>query len=321
MPSYETLLENYNTEEKYKNDTFSNMMSCFESLNAFANEDVNFEITISLDEALSGEIKDTAAIINEAANHTATAIEKKISDFIAKIKDALSRFIAKAKITIANKGNAALKDMLSNSELVIGKDIKLKFFKDNKSNAAIYDQVNEAIKKLDNANYYYSSKSEYTEYIEDPKSIVDALGDNVAKSNIVEDITLKASDNMKVKDAYDKYVNPLLENTTANLGYAQRTVNETIKDLKNSISDYKKMVKEADKRGMDRTKAIYSGYVDNHREMVSLFMKLSTRYINYVATVLVMAASNASKIALAAVDAKGRSVAAKFSKKEKEAAN
>jgi pyruvate/2-oxoacid:ferredoxin oxidoreductase beta subunit len=72
---------------------------------------------------------------------------------------------------------------------------------------------------------------------------------------------------------------------------------------------------------MNSTKAIYSGYVDNHREMISLLMKISTRYINYVATVLVMAASNASKIALAAVDAKGKSVADKFSKKEKEDAN
>jgi hypothetical protein len=50
-------------------------------------------------------------------------------------------------------------------------------------------------------------------------------------------------------------------------------------------------------------------------------MKVSTRYINYVATVLVMAASNSSKIALAAVDAKGKSVADKFSKKEKDATN
>jgi CRISPR/Cas system CMR subunit Cmr6 (Cas7 group RAMP superfamily) len=313
MSSYETLLENYNLEEKYANDSFSNMMTCFESLNAFANENVNFEVVISLEEAESGKIKDNVTKIKEAAKRTAKAIEKKVSEFITKIKDALSRFVAKAKITIANKGNAALKKMLGNSELVIGKDIKLKYFKDGKSNAAIYKQVNKAIERLGNANFYYSSK--YVKYMNDPKSIVDTLAEDVSKSNIVEDTVLKADENIKVKDAFAKYVDPLLKDTTDNLSNAQKTVNETIKDLKDSISGYKKKVKEAAKRDMNSTKAIYSEWVDNYREMISVLMKVSTRYINYVATVLVMGASNASKIALAAVDAKGKSVASKFNKK------
>lgn len=76
MSSYETLLENYNIEEKYANDSFSNMMTCFESLNVFANEDVNFDVIISLEEAESGKIKDTAAKVKEAAKRTAINLEK-----------------------------------------------------------------------------------------------------------------------------------------------------------------------------------------------------------------------------------------------------
>jgi actin-related protein len=309
MSSYETLLENYNLEEKYANDSFSNMMACFESLNAFANEDVNFEVVVSLEEAESGKIKDTAGKIKEAAKRTAKAIEKKVSEFIVKIKDALSRFIAKAKITVANKGNAALKKMIGNSELVIGKDIKLKYFKKNKSNAYVFGQVDKAIKKV--------SENEYID-VDNLRVTVDVLGDNVATSSIVEEIVLKASDNMKVKEAVTKYVDPLLKDTTDNLNNAQKTVNETIKTLKANIKDLKKETASMDKNSEEAK--INKEDMSGLRECISLLMKVSTRYINYVGTVLVMGASNASKIALAAVDAKGKSVAGKFAKKEKEEA-
>jgi actin-related protein len=309
MSSYETLLENYNIEEKYANDSFSNMMACFESLNAFANEDVNFEVVVSLEEAESGKIKDTAGKIKEAAKRTAKAIEKKVSEFIVKIKDALSRFIAKAKITVANKGNAALKKMIGNSELVIGKDIKLKYFKKNKSNAYVFGQVDKAIKKV--------SENEYID-VDNLRVTVDVLGDNVATSSIVEEIVLKASDNMKVKEAVTKYVDPLLKDTTDNLNNAQKTVNETIKTLKANIKDLKKETASMDKNSEEAK--INKEDMSDLRECISLLMKVSTRYINYVGTVLVMGASNASKIALAAVDAKGKSVAGKFAKKEKEEA-
>ena len=319
MSSYETLLENYYTEKKYENDSFSNMMACFESLNAFANEDVNFDVIISLEEAESGKIKDTAGKVKEAAKRTYAVLETKVSEFITKIKDALSRFIAKAKITVANKGNAALKKMIGNSELVIGKDIKLKTFKKDKSNAAIYKQVKDAVDRIDNMWMYHKYQSIY---VNQANHVVDVLGDSVAKSNIVQDTTLKADDNIKVKDAVVRYVDPLLEDTTDNLNNAQKTVNENIKRLKKSIDDYKKQIKDLDNRHIEgKDKSFYGKNLDITRELVSLLMKVSTRYINYVGTVLVMAASNASKIALAAVDAKGKSVAAKFTKKEKDATN
>ena len=312
MSSYETLLENYNIEEKYANDTFSNMMSCFESLNAFANEDINFEVNISLEEAESGKIKDNIAKIKEGAKRTSEVLKKKVSDFIIKIKDALSRFIAKAKITVANKGNAALKKMIGNSELIIGKDIKLKVFKDNKSNAAIFDQVSKAVEKIDDIRDDSS--------IDDVKTVVDALADSVAKSNIVEEATLKADDNMKVKDAVAKYVDPLLKDTTDNLNNAQKLVNEVIKNLKGDIKTIDDSAKKIDKaigKGVgNSTFTMLNIDTNEFKESISLAMKVSTRYINYVSTVLVMGASNASKIALAAVDAKGKLVAAKFSKKE-----
>jgi actin-related protein len=316
MSSYETLLENYNLEEKYANDSFSNMMACFESLNAFANEDVNFEVVVSLEEAESGKIKDTAGKIKEAAKRTAKAIEKKVSEFIVKIKDALSRFIAKAKITVANKGNAALKKMIGNSELVIGKDIKLKYFKKNKSNAYVFGQVDKAIKKVSELVNNYPIYEEAD--LDNLRVTVDVLGDNVATSSIVEEIVLKASDNMKVKEAVTKYVDPLLKDTTDNLNNAQKTVNETIKTLKANIKDLKKETASMDKNSEEAK--INKEDMSGLRECISLLMKVSTRYINYVGTVLVMGASNASKIALAAVDAKGKSVAGKFAKKEKEEA-
>ncbi len=318
MSSYETLLENYNIEEKYANDSFSNMMACFESLNAFANEDVNFEVTISLEEAESGKIKDTAAKVAEAAKRTVGTLEKKVSEFITRIKDALSRFIAKAKISIANKGNAALKKMLGNSELVIGKDIKLKAFKDRNSNTAIYKQADNAISRIDYACFHLYD----ADVMDEIQSLVDTLGDSVAKSNIVENTVLKADENMKVKDAFVKYVDPLLEDTKDNLNNAQKSVNNCIKFLKGDIDFCKKEIKKQDNTyGKGSGKEMLGEYLDNARKCIPLVMKISTRYINYVATVLIMGTSNASKIALAAVDAKGKSVAGKFSKKEKEAAN
>jgi hypothetical protein len=231
MSSYETLLENYNLEEKYANDSFSNMMTCFESLNAFANENVNFEVVISLEEAESGKIKDNVTKIKEAAKRTAKAIEKKVSEFITKIKDALSRFVAKAKITIANKGNAALKKMLGNSELVIGKDIKLKYFKDGKSNAAIYKQT-----IIDVIDDIYKI-SIYNEDIDKAKSIADTLAEDVSKSNIVEDTVLKADENIKVKDAFAKGDLKKASKLIITLENDMETLTEKYKEYEKNILD------------------------------------------------------------------------------------
>ena len=57
MSGYAALLENYLEEEKYANDTFAGIASCLESLTDFVNEDVNFDMTISLTEAETGDIK------------------------------------------------------------------------------------------------------------------------------------------------------------------------------------------------------------------------------------------------------------------------
>jgi hypothetical protein len=302
MSSYETLLENYNIEKSYENDSFSNMMACFESLNAFVNEDVNFEVTISLEEAESGIIRDNFGKIKEAAKRTTRVLEKEVSDFIIKIKDALSRFTAKAKITIDNKCNEDLKKMLDNSELVIGKDIKLKVFKNNKSNNYIYDRVNKTLGEV------------YTDYISalDLKYIVSILAEDISKSNIVEDVVLTADKSITVKAAFDKYVDPLLKNTKDNLSNAQDVVNDSIRHTKTSIKLLKRCVATLEKIDKDKKKTKkykrntaknYNKYMNGLKEVISLLMKVSTRYINYVGTVLVMAASNATKIALAAVEA------------------
>ena len=124
--SYAAMLENYLEEEKYANDTFAGISSCLESLTSFVNEDVNFEMTISLTEAESGDIKEKDKKVSAAIKNGISKLISKLEAFIGKIGEAVKRFVAKAKVTIAQSGNEALKKMISNNKYNIGKDIKVK---------------------------------------------------------------------------------------------------------------------------------------------------------------------------------------------------
>ena len=85
MSGYAALLENYLEEEKYANDTVSNISSCLESLTDFVNEEVNFEMTISLTEAEGGEIKEKAKKVSAAIKNGIAKLIKKLEEFKDKV--------------------------------------------------------------------------------------------------------------------------------------------------------------------------------------------------------------------------------------------
>ena len=117
----------------------------------FVNEDVNFEMTISLTEAENGDIKEKNKKISTAIKNGIDKLIKKLEEFSAKISEATKRFIAKAKVTIAQKGNEALKKMISNNKYVIGKDIKVRAVKvDGVKGAKVAEGIYKAVDDANN---------------------------------------------------------------------------------------------------------------------------------------------------------------------------
>lgn len=307
MSSYAALLENYLEEEKYANDTFSSISSCLESLTSFVNEEVNFEMTISLTEAEDG-IKEKDKKVSSAIKKGISTLIQKLEAFISKISEAVKRFIAKAKITISQCGNEALKKMISNNKFVIGKDIKVKTISFNgKNGSKLVDFIyTEALKA---AGDIYVSAQKAAQDIADGatsistprnKDILDALCVDIAGSEVSKVEEIKAADKKAVKDVYNEYVGCYLDSVKTHLSAVESTCKDAQAKCKEIIKALKK-VENGEKVNADAIAAV-SG-------MSGDAMKISTYIVNYSMSILTLATKNGAKLALAAVDATGKAAA------------
>lgn len=308
MSSYATLLEEHFEEEMLSNDTFSNISSCLESLTGFVNEEVNFEMTISLEEAVSGNIKDKAAKISGSVKTAISNLIKKLIAFSEKIADATKRFTTKAKVVIAQCGNEALKKMIGNNKAVIGKDIKVRELKYNGNKGAsvvkaIYDQgIKSSVNILSNlAKAAADLEKGEPISINRDTSVIDAMAEDITKSKVGTLTMISSAKNVTVKSAYDEYVGCYLDSVKSMLPTIQSTCN----DAKKQASALVKSLKKTENGAEVNAEAIAS-----ISAAASDAMKISTYILNYAMSILTIATKNGAKIALAAVDADGKAVVA-----------
>ena len=307
MSSYAALLENYLEEEKYANDTFAGISSCLESLTDFVNEDVNFDMTISLTEAETGDIKEKDKKVSAAIKNGITKLIGKLEAFIGKIGEAVKRFIAKAKVTIAQKGNEALKKMISNNGYVIGKDIKVRALKVNgvkgdKVALGIYQAVTDANNAISKeiVSIQNAIANGDTVTVNRNKEVIDTLSTSFEKSDATTLELISSAKKLSVKDAYQEYVGQYLDVVSNNISKIDGQAKESQKYCKEIIKALKKV---------ENGSEINSESIAAVNGISSDLMKLATGALNYSMSLLTLATKNGARIALAAVDATGKAAA------------
>ena len=318
MSGYAALLENYLEEEKYANDTFAGIASCLESLTDFVNEDVNFDMTISLTEAESGDIKEKDKKVSVAIKNGITKLISKLEAFIGKIGEAVKRFIAKAKVTIAQKGNEALKKMISNNGYVIGKDIKVRAVKVNGvKGAKVAEGIYKAVK---DANIAISKEivsiqnaiaNGDTVSVNRNKEVIDTLSTSFEKSDATSLELISSASKQTVSKAYQEYVGQYLDVVSNNISKIDGQAKESQKYCKEII----KVLKKAENGSKINSESIAAV-----NDISSDLMKLATGALNYSMGLLTLATKNGAKIALAAVDATGKAAAGAVKGKAQEVA-
>ena len=307
MSSYAALLENYLEEKKYANDTFASIASCLESLTDFVNEDVNFDMTISLTEAETGDIKEKDKKVSAAIKNGISKLISKLEAFIGKIGEAVKRFIAKAKVTIAQKGNEALKKMISNNEYIVGKDIKVRALKVNGAEGAevaegIYKAVTDA--NNDSSKEIISIQNAIadgnTVSVNRNKEVIDTLSTSFEKSDATTLELISSAKKLSVKDAYQEYVGQYLDVVSNNISKIDGQAKESQKYCKEIIKALKKV---------ENGSEINSESIAAINGISSDLMRLAIGALNYSMSLLTLATKNGAKIALAAVDATGKAAA------------
>ena len=305
--SYAAMLENYLEEEKYANDTFAGISSCLESLTSFVNEDVNFEMTISLTEAESGNIKEKDKKVSAAIKNGISKLISKLEAFIEKIGEAVKRFIAKAKVTIAQKGNETLKKMLSNNGYVIGKDVKVRAVKVNGvKGAKVAEGIYKAVTDANNAiskeiiSIQNAMSDGKAVSVNRNKEVIDTLSTSLEKSDATTLELISAVKKWSVKDAYQEYVGQYLDVVSNNISKIDGQAKESQKYCKEIIKTLKKA---------ENGSEINAESIAAVNGISSDLMRLATGALNYSMSLLTLATKNGAKIALAAVDATGKAAA------------
>lgn len=301
MSSYETLLENYAEEEKFSNVTFAEMGSILESLTEFVNEEVELTVEISLQEAEDETIKDKAGKIGAAVSKHASALVEKLKQFITKISDAVRAFVAKARKTIADCGNVALKKMLANRKMTLAKPVKLVVYDEN-AIKPLFKKANDAVEAVNKIWGTFEIGGNIADVPSEVESAREAFKQKLDKSSLGK--VEEHGKGVSVNATYDKYVGKLL-----------KLVDENIKPIQSGADKAKAAAKSTIAKLKKSGNANAGADISKVSALASAAMQMNTYAINFAASVLSIATKNAAKIALAA----GATTAVKAGEKVKAA--
>jgi hypothetical protein len=299
--SYTALLEEY--EEQNRICTFSEMAANFSSLAALVEEEVDFSVMISLDEAAEEEIENKDKKISDAIKNGFKKLADKLEAFVTKIGEFLSRLKNKIKVTVASKGNEAMKKLLADKQAYIKKDIKLQNFQTNTAKTLL-KAANDIVK---DANAAVDAAKNGQSFTRVDAEKIKTFKEDVTKSKLVNKAEIKASAHFKVAEAYKMYVSGLfdaIESSFAN-------TDKNIKDAQKAAKDLAKELRKADRKNNKSSVSELNG-------VASDLMTISTYVLKLNADFLSMATRNSAKLALAATTKDWRADADK--KNEKEAA-
>ena len=281
--SYTTLLESYDDEHKYANTTFAEMAEMLDSLNEFANEEIQFTVEISLQEAEDETIKDKAGKVGAALKSGAQKLITKLQEFINKIGEAVKTFVAKAGTIVKQGGNAAMKK-IADSNVELKKEIKLTEIKGAKVT------VDKILTKVGKAIDDISGRIKNDSAEELPASVqeaIDALGEKLEKSEVVANNTVG---NQSAKSVYTSYVQPYLVIVDSLI----KGSDSVVAQCKAAQSDAKTLIKHLQKEANTPER------VARLSKLSSALMQISARTMQFANSLLTIPTKNAAKIALAA---------------------
>ena len=348
MSSYAALLEEYYEETRYANDTFTDIEYFMESVGASIKENVDFNITLNLNEVSFDDSEALSeAVSDKAKTKFGEAIQrliKKIGEFVTNIGLAMRRLADKAAIIVSNCGNKVLAAAIKNKNAKIGKDITIKIPAGKHDATAIIDKIKTAQgiikRKLDqiqiNAGYSFDKDLSKTQnaymgasndatsaqtaaaidksYSDNVKTLNKILAESYAKSDAIK--TVPISKGCKVDEMYRKYIKPLLDMCDTK-GSSSSSVVKASDDLtKESIKTCNSMKKDLQKAEAQARKADNTSQIINAQHSLAVVSAVSTdmmtlnhNCIKFALSILQVASRASAVLALAAVDADGRKIA------------
>ena len=322
--SFSEFLEAYDENKSTENCTFAELSTCMESLTDFVNEGFDFSVPISLEECVEGVLYEADKKIGEGIKNAIHNFIEKLKAFITKIGDAVKRFIAKAKLVIAQGGNAAISKVIKTNGAVIGKDITLikpkgkeivekGFEAASKACNLTYARINSNIGAIENAAKAKDASSVDLDEIFSRlrldagdanlvDSAIKALGKGFETSDVVEKYKVKAKDHKAVKDIYNDHVKVWNDIVKKYVPQIDSTCKEVQKTSKNLIKAFSGIGNEGDKAKLaNKMLSEVSG-------VASKMMQLSTYTLNFGFKVISMSTKNAAKIAISAVGPTGKAL-------------
>jgi hypothetical protein len=318
------LFEAYDEKRSIDHISFNEMSAMLESLTEFVNEEVDYSVPVSIEELSEGVIYEADKKFGEGLKNAVSKFVEKLQAFISKIGEALKRFIAKAKLTIAQGGNAAISKIIKSNGAIIGKDITL--IKPKKKDvvekgfaaalsacASVHSVLNKNTNVVLNAPSN-DGKVELDEIHSQlrldagDQKLVDAaiktLGKGFETSDVVEKYKVRAAEKKAVKDVYAEYVKTWNDLVSKNVPAIDSSCKDAQKTAKNLIKMFSGIKDSDSPKAMTAKKMLA-----DVSALSTKMMQLSTYTLNFAFKVLSMSTKNAAKIAVAAVGPTGKALA------------
>lgn len=294
MSTYESLLEDYNYDERLENVSFEEMGNMIDSLTEFVSEEVNCTVEISLQEAESESIKDKVSKIGQGIKNTCARLIAKIKRFIARFIEAVKAFLAKAKVVIQQGGNKALGALLKGNGAKTKKAIKLKST-NNANIVHLFTQAGKAEDDIAGAIDVASKQGAEKSGVDVPgvpasvENVISAFKTRFEDSAVVKDVEIPADS--EIKTVYAKEVKPYLEAVKKGVDYVDKHSKQTRKEADKLI---KTLEKAKDTRDAN------AEAIAKIAKLSNATMQVSTASLRFASSVLSICTKNSAKLALAA---------------------
>ena len=337
MSSYAALLEEYYEENRYANDTFTDIETFMESVGDIVNENVDFNITLSLNEVSLKDAGANAKKIGQKIGEAISRLVQKITDFVKNIAVAIRRVTDKAKVIVATNGNKVLSNALKDKESKLGKDITLKVAKGGPNSIIDIAKIaNEAIetayRNLDkcfgNVDALGSGAHTYdthgpsqkamqsniesidADYSKKVEEVKETLSKSYAKSDAVENFV--HNEGQKIKDVYGHSIKPYIDLVDPNgsksiTKEALKTVDTASKKSNEAIKKLRKIQKDLEKDSYSAGAA--QDLLSKISRITTDIMSINHSLVAFALSVLSLATKNSTIVALAAVGADGKRLA------------
>ena len=279
--SYAMLLEDYNAEQEIANATFASIAENVNAIHDLIAEDVTLDFSVALES--SSDVNALKEAAEEAKKNAFTKLGERLKTVFEKLVTEAKKILQKALIAAANKGNEAMKKLIS-EKAKTKKEVKLKTptigDANTKGGVEKINAVINALKKF--LKDFDASKAAQSGFGTNAQA--DAL-DAAFKDSKVETKDLVEPAGKGVSELYNLYAAPYIEKVD------YRDFNKTINDAANDAKKVAEVLKG-------------SKLEESSKDAAMRLMKAGSALVNFNFQVLSIGVANAAKIALAAAGIK-----------------